>query len=57
MYGLNLFLTTFTVFSIPYPNLTNTRLLASIVLLFIWMKMKDFLRLFDTTAFFIKLID
>ena len=57
MYALNFFLTGCTVLKLPCPSVTNARLIASVIVLFIWGKMKDFLRLFDTTAFFIKLID
>ena len=41
---------------IEWPDRPTRRVLVSIMLLFIWVKMKDLLRLFDTTAFFIKLI-
>jgi len=41
---------------IDWPDRPTRRVLVSLMLLFIWVKMKDMLRLFDTTAFFIKLI-
>ena len=57
MYLVNFILTGCTFLKLHFPSVTNARLLCSIVVFCIWMKMKDFLRLFDTTAFFIKLID
>ena len=56
MYSLNLFMTIITLMEIEWPDRPTRRVLVSIMLLFIWVKMKDLLRLFDTTAFFIKLI-
>ena len=53
---VNLFLTVVTILEIDYPSLPRRRVLVAVMLLFIWVKLKDLLRLFDTTAFFIKLI-
>ena len=57
MYSVNLVLTGCTFLVLPFPSVKNARLLCSVVVLIIWLKLKDFLRLFDTTAFFIKLIE
>ena len=56
MYTLNGFLTVITIMEIEWPDRPTRRVLVSVMLLFMWIKMKDLLRLFDTTAFFIKLI-
>ena len=56
MYGMNGFLTVVTLMEIEWPDLPTRRVLVSVMLMFMWVKMKDLLRLFDTTAFFIKLI-
>ena len=56
MYGMNGFLTIVTLMEIDWPDLSTRRVLVSVMLMFMWVKMKDLLRLFDTTAFFIKLI-
>ena len=57
MYSVNFYLTGCTFLKLQFMTVTNARLLCSVVVLFIWMKLRDFLRLFDTTAFFIKLIE
>ena len=56
MYSLNGFITVITLMEIDWPTRPTRRVIVSVMLLFMWVKMKDLLRLFDTTAFFIKLI-
>ena len=56
MYSVNGFMTVITLMEHDWPDLPTRRVLVSVMLLFMWIKMKDLLRLFDTTAFFIKLI-
>ena len=56
MYTLNGFMTVITLMEYDKPELSTRRVIVSVMLLFMWIKMKDLLRLFDTTAFFIKLI-
>ena len=56
MYILNGFITVITLMEIDWPTRPTRRVIVSVMLLFMWVKMKDLLRLFDTTAFFIKLI-
>ena len=56
MYALNGFMTICELMEIEWPERPVRRVIVSVMLLFMWVKMKDMLRLFDTTAFFIKLI-
>lgn len=56
MYILNGFMTVITLMEIDWVDRPTRRVLVSVMLMCMWVKMKDLLRLFDTTAFFIKLI-
>ena len=56
MYALNGFMTIVELMDIEWPERPVRRVIVSVMLMFMWVKMKDLLRLFDTTAFFIKLI-
>ena len=55
-YSINMILIVVTVFEIEWPNNSVRRVIASVSCLLIWMKMFDWLRLFDATSFYIKLI-
>ena len=55
-FTVNIFLILLTLFGIEWPSLPARRIVASISVLFIWLKIFDWLRLFDTTTFYIKLI-
>ena len=55
-FTVNILLVLLTLFGIDWPSRPARRVIASISVLLIWMKMFDWLRLFDTTTFYIKLI-
>ena len=55
-YGLDLFLILLTVFRIDYLADGTKRIIGAILICLIWFKMFDWMRLFDSTSFFIKLI-
>lgn len=55
-YSVNMILIVVTIFEIDWPSNSQRRVIASISCLVIWMKMFDWLRLFDATSFYIKLI-
>ena len=55
-YTINGMLITVSVFSIDWPDNSTRRVIASISCMVIWIKIFDFLRLFDATSFYIKLI-
>ena len=56
MYSLNGFMTIIELMNIEWPERPMRRVVVSVMLLFMWVKMKYLLCLFVTTAFFIKLI-
>ena len=55
-YSSNLFLIVLSIFNVDYPKLETRCVLSALIVMIMWMKMLDLLRLFDRTAFFIKLI-
>ena len=55
-YSINMILIVVTVFEIEWPSNSQRRVIASVSCLLIWVKMFDWLRLFDATSFYIKLI-
>ena len=45
-----------SIFDLDWLDLGTRRIMAALLVLIIWAKMFSWLRMFDTTAFFIKLI-
>ena len=46
----------FTAFDMEWPQLEHRRIIASLLVFSLWFKMFDWMRLFDNTSFYIKLI-
>lgn len=55
-FGSSLWIVVVSVFQIEIPSLEAQRVIAAFALLFMWIKVLDWLRLFQETAFFIRLI-
>ena len=53
---VSLFLTVMTIFEVDWPHVSTRRVLVSITLLITWTRMFELFKLFDSTAFFVKLI-
>ena len=55
-YILNTILIICTIMRLDFPDIDTRRVICSILVCIIWAKMFDWLRMFDATAFYIKLI-
>ena len=55
-YSVHTLLIIVTICEIDFPSNSHRRVIASVSCMLIWMKMFDWLRLFDATSFYIKLI-
>lgn len=56
MYLLNAALIVLTFFRVDIPSTGTRRVMGAIVVCLIWSKMFDWMRMFDATSFYIKLI-
>ena len=56
MNSVNLIFTILAIFEVDWPTIENRRVMVAIMMCFIWIKMFEFLKVFDSTSFFIKLI-
>ena len=57
MHSVNLVFTFMAIFDVDWPTLYTRRVLVAIMLVFIWTKVFEFLKVFDSTSFFVKLIN
>lgn len=55
-YGVNIILIVTTVFEKKWPSKEHRIIMAAFLVFLVWTKMFDWLRMFDTTSFYIKLI-
>lgn len=50
------FMLTLTLFNVNWPTLETKRIVCTFMVFVVWFKMFDWMRLFDATSFYIKLI-
>ena len=55
-YITSIILIIFSMVNYDYPSIENRCVLAALIAISMWLKMLEWLRVFDSTAFFIKLI-
>ena len=55
-YTISIILIVFSMLNVDFPTIEKRCVLAALIAIMMWMKMLEWLRVFDSTAFFIKLI-
>ncbi len=55
-YTISTILIVMTIFQSDYIDISHRRMLCSVTLFLAWLKMFEWLKMFDTTSYYIKLI-